>query len=297
MKKNRSFERKVKDVLLKMWLSRNKIKPLNIPVPCKLPHGGYILAYGDQMGSRFFRQSYMGTPYEQGCSEFIYRYLKPGMTFFDIGANQGIYTLIASRQVKENGKVVAFEPIPSVMEKLKRNILINKIKNVNPEQMAVSQAESKEEMYVCIDGWESLSSLREPAEDVLCRKEIIQVRTTSLNKYVEYHNIKRIDLMKIDVEGGELDVLKGGDKLWLDHRPVVTCEIEDKRTNQWNYHASNIVDYLNNQDYQWFELSSNGKLISANQRAAHDTFSNLAAVPREKIKTIQHLINDPTIAS
>jgi FkbM family methyltransferase len=291
MKKNKPLKRHIKDALLQIWLSRNNIKLLNFPIPCKLPYGNYILAYGDLMGSRFFLQSYMRRPYEEGLSEFICQYLKRGMTFFDIGANQGFYSLIAAGRVADTGRVFAFEPIPSVMQKFKRNIEFNKIKNINPEQMAVSRTEGEVAMYVCVDGWESLSSLREPSEDVLSRKEIIQVSTISLNKYVEMRQIRKIDLMKIDVEGGELDVLQGGRQLWTDHRPIVVCEIEDKRTNQWNYQASTILDYLKNQNYQWFEIGSDGKLVNSNECDKHDHFSNLAAVPHEKIKTIEYLID------
>jgi len=287
------LKEQLKRKLFAVWMRRGESRWLNIPIRCRIPGGGEILAYGDQMGSRFFLQAYLGKPYEDGCQKLIVRLLKPGMTFFDVGANQGFYTLIAAKRVGDGGLVVAFEPVPSVMEKLRRNLAINGYRNVMTEQVAVSASEGSTEMHVCVEGFETLSSLREPAEDVLVKRELVRVPLVSLNEYVKRQQIGSIDLMKIDVEGGELDVLAGGSLLWERQRPIVICEVEDKRTGKWNYRASRIIDYLEERRYHWFEIGDGGTLSRKEHTEDHDLFSNYAAVPSEKLPAVSSLVLPP----
>lgn len=284
---------RVKRSLLRLWMIRGRSRWLDFPVRCGLPGGGRILAYGDHMGSRFFLQAYLGRPYEDGCQRLISRLLEPGMTFFDVGANQGLYTMIAARRVGGGGLVVAFEPVPSVMRRLERNVALNGYGNVRTEQVAVSTAEGSVDMHVCREGFESLSSLREPAGDVTVRREILRVPLVSLDDYVERNRIGGVDLVKIDVEGGELDVLAGGSALWESRRPVVLCEIEDRRTGTWNYRASRIIEYLEDRRYRWFEVLADGTLRPKTPAEDHDLFANCAAVPEEKVPSLGGLVLPP----
>ncbi|PKN32949.1 MAG: hypothetical protein CVU61_15735 [Deltaproteobacteria bacterium HGW-Deltaproteobacteria-19] len=291
MRRIDALKQRMKKGLFFLWMSRGRLGWLNFPILCRLPGGGLILAYGDHMGSRFFLQAYLGRPYEDGCQKLIRRLLKPGMTFFDIGANQGFYTMIGARQVGQSGLVVAFEPVPSVMRKLRRNIDLNGYHHVKAEQFAVSRIEGSVDMHVCREGFESLSSLREPAEDVLVKQEILRVSLIPLDDYVEKVRIGRIDLVKIDVEGGELDVLAGGSRLWEHGRPVVLCEIEDKRTNKWHYRASRIIEFLEGYGYRWFEVGTDGTLRIKEPTEEHILFSNYVAVPEERISSVSGLIS------
>ena len=166
-----------KKVVQNIWGVREKIPFLNFPLPCFLVHKILYLAYGDGMGLMLFFKR----PYEENEREFVYKFLKPGMTFFDIGANQGIYTLLAGKQVGKNGKVFSFEPVPSQLKKLKRNLKINRIYNTTAESLAVGAENGKVNMYVCLNGDEALSSLRLPTEDINSKKNVILVPITTVD--------------------------------------------------------------------------------------------------------------------
>lgn len=265
-----------------LWRLRAKMG-LDFPLPCFLSHGSLYLAYGDGMGFTFFFRR----PFEENEWRFIRGFLKSGMVFFDIGANQGFYALLAAKMVGDSGRVFAFEPVPSQMEKLKRNIKINRLKNVATEQLAVGSESGFSDMRVCLDGDEAMSSLREPYKDASLKRKAIRVPLFSVDDYVQKINIKSIDFIKIDVEGGELDVLKGAVGAIEKIRPIFMCEIQDIRTRQWGYEASEACDFLEKYGYLWFVPDKSGFLEPVKSREEYKLKkTNLVAVPKEKINDI-----------
>lgn len=160
------------------------------------------------MGSRMFipagsrNRDLILDQYEPGVSARISSLLKPGMTFCDVGANLGIFTLLASRLVGPQGRVFAFEPIPENYTVLDRNIKLNDATNVSLICKAVSDKNGTTPIFLSIDsGSHSISS--KPATSNGNQLDVEMVRLDSMSE------IPRIDLLKIDVEGAELEVLAG----------------------------------------------------------------------------------------
>jgi FkbM family methyltransferase len=262
-----------------LWYGRSYFSFLDFPILCRLPYGCWFLARGDESGLiAFFR-----LPYEKKEWRFVKKFLKPRMTFFDIGANQGFYTLLAAKCVGAEGKVFAFEPVPREFQNLKWNVLINRFKNVKIESMALGFKEGVTEMVVCLDGKGSYSSLRFPSDKVKARKKIIKVPITTLDTYVLRNKILSIDLLKLDVEGGELNVLKGGVNVLSNLRPVLMSEVSDKRTKQWGYSAFEIINFVKRYKYRWFKFTFGGSICPLDDKAIFD--ENLLAIPEEKIKS------------
>jgi FkbM family methyltransferase len=271
---------------LTTWLWRRNIPLLNLPIPCRMPSGGWILSYGDMMGYYFLLHCYLRKSYEGGSWRFVRRYLKEGMTFLDVGANQGFYTILASKLVGASGKVIAFEPVPSVLEKLRKNVSFNRLQNVSIMPLGLSIIEESRNMNICINGMEVLSSLKPPAEDVGTGTVNLQVDVVSLDGFVSGRSLDRIDFVKIDVEGGELEVLEGGQETWIKLRPVIMCEVEDRRTAQWNYRARSIYDFMVHHGYAWFDTGREGSLRSAAPREEYEGGTNLIGIPVEKVDTV-----------
>jgi FkbM family methyltransferase len=267
----------LKKIAYSIWHSRAKLF-LDFPIPCILPFGSIYLAYGDGMGFMLF----LKRPYEEKELKYVSEFLKPGMVFVDVGANQGIYTLLAAKRVGQEGKVFSFEPVPSQIAKLKRNIKINGFKNVVTEQLALGANPGKGKMHICIDGDEALSSLREPAEDATSPKEIVEVKIDTLDDYVKKSKNSSINFIKIDVEGGELEVLKGASDVLKNMRPVILCEVQDKRTEQWGYKASEICNLLKGYNYSLFDFSEDGNLKPHEILNRYEVGVNLVAMPKEK---------------
>jgi len=277
----RLFWTPLKRMMELLWSARSRLPYLDFPIPWRLPYGGWFLAYGDAMGARVCGYKLARRPYEENEWKFVSRFLKPGMTFVDIGANQGFYTILASKRVGSEGKVVAFEPASSELRKLRRNVFLNRCRNVIVEPQAVGKADGFTEFHVGLFSRGSFSSITRPAADVTSY-ERVTVPITSLNNYVATNKVASLDFIKIDVEGGELDVLRGGATVLERFRPVIMCEIEDRRTLQWGYPARMILEYLSAHRYAWFAVTRDGRLEPSPEKTSY-AWANLVAVPEERL--------------
>ena len=138
--------------------------------------------------------------------EYRQELLKKGMNVVDIGANIGVYTVLAAEKVGENGKVVAIEPEPKNYKQLLENIKLNNFQNVIPKNIALTDHEGLEKLYLS-SSFAGHSLVFHEDED-----SYINIPVTTIDKLVDELNIKRIDIIKIDTEGAEMPILKGAEK-------------------------------------------------------------------------------------
>lgn len=150
--------------------------------------------------------------YEFEKSRLVSGLLAPGAVFYDIGANVGYYSLLASKLVGEEGWVIAFEPFPPNLAYLKKHLHINRITNVQVVEAALAEA-SGEQFFTAGSSTSSghLSS----------QGGSLRVRTLSLDDFVFEQQVRAPHFLKIDVEGAEADVLTGGKKVLQSFRPVI----------------------------------------------------------------------------
>ncbi|MGD1154273.1 MAG: FkbM family methyltransferase [Terriglobia bacterium] len=203
--------------------------------------------------------------------------------------NQGLYTIPVAQRVGPQGKVIAFEPAPGEFRKLRWNVRINRCRNVVLEPVALSSQDGSADMFVCLDGFGSLSSLRHPTSDVKGRIKLTRVAVTTLDTYVRERNVEAVDFMKIDAEGGELEILKGGANVLGRLHPIIMCEMADVRTAQWGYGARGIYDFLQARGYEWFSPDARGLLGPAALKKRYDVWENLIAVPTAKVSQVQRM--------
>ncbi len=124
--------------------------------------------------------------------------LKQGNTFIDVGANVGIYSMIAAEQVGESGKVISIEPNPFVIERLKYNLSINSFEDrIKIQQCGVSDAEGKFDLVMDKTNLGGSSIVIERSD------EKISISCKLLSTIIEEQGIKKIDGLKIDIEGAE----------------------------------------------------------------------------------------------
>src|ERR671918_2871616 len=134
---------------------------------------------------------------------------KQGDIVVDIGAHMGRYTIIASKRVGANGKVVAIEADPGNFEMLNRNIKLNQLANVIPLNYAVYSKETKIKLYLpeVESGYtiyNTIMSNRARTED-----KFVEVNANTLDYILQSKGITDVNWIKIDVEGAEFEVLKG----------------------------------------------------------------------------------------
>jgi FkbM family methyltransferase len=251
----------------------------NIPLPVRLPFGAWWLARNDFIASSLFCGGF-----EISECSFVESLLRPGMVVLDIGAHNGLYTLLASKCVGPNGRVFAFEPSPRERKALRWNIRLNRCKNVVIEDLALGNGEGEDSLYV-VQGHETgCNSLRPPALSGITTA--VPVRVNSLDQWLTTNKVKTVDFIKLDVEGGELSVLQGAQRLLESApRPVILAEVQDIRTKPWDYPAREIIRHLSSKGYKWFSLTADGAVSPLDVHA--ETFDgNFVAIPGERLDSL-----------
>jgi FkbM family methyltransferase len=236
------------------------------------------------MGARVTGYGLAGHPYEERQWKMVRRILRPGGVLIDVGANQGFYSILASRVVGRSGRVIAFEPAISERRKLRRNLALNRCRNVVVEALAVGSEEGTADFHLCLGHQGSWSSLKKPAPDATEKSQRVHVQVTTLDAYASRVALEGVDIVKIDVEGGELNVLRGATNLIDRFQPVLLCELEDRRTRQWGYAASEILDFIRARGYEWYRLDVDG-YPRVGQTDLRTGWENLAAIHPATMKT------------
>lgn len=139
------------------------------------------------------------TRWEHRKVDYMRRHLQPGMAFADVGAFNGYFTLLASKLVGEAGRVYAFEPDAECMDWLEKNLAVNDCHNVTLCFMAVGAVEQPISLFK--GEQPGFTSTRRQTDTVFMRPQV-RIDTAIPN---------RLDMMKIDVEGSELNVLRGAE--------------------------------------------------------------------------------------
>ena len=144
--------------------------------------------------------------YESGMRAVLSRYLRPGRTFIDFGANEGYFTVLASQVVGPRGSVIAVEPQSRLQTVLQTNLRLNKCYNVRLIGAAISSTTGPVSINLAPDISSGGSSLFK-ATKYECRKE--EVDSFTLSELFCVAGIDGCDLMKVDIEGAEYDVFMG----------------------------------------------------------------------------------------
>jgi FkbM family methyltransferase len=246
----------------------------NIPVPVRLPFGAWFVGRNDNLGDTLTFDGF-----EPAERAFVQRFLQPGMTVLDIGAHHGYYTLLASKLVGSAGRVIAFEPSPREQKALRLNLILNRCGNVSVQRVALGREETETTLYVAGGRQTGCNSLRPPA--IPDEASPVRVHVTRLDDWLDRQKIAQVDFVKVDVEGAELEVLKGAERLFdRKPRPVILAEVQDVRTRPWGYRAKEILFHLHEKGYKWFSLGPEGALEELDLSA--DNFEgNFVACPPE----------------
>jgi FkbM family methyltransferase len=255
---------------LRQWFPR-------MPVPLQLSSGAWWI-----VGHSVLDLSLLGGGFETGESLFAAKYLKAGMTVIDIGAHHGLYTLLASKNVGKKGRVIAFEPSARERRRLERHVRLNLCRNVTIEPLALGERESRARFFLAGGGEDWCNSLRQLKLDAGGQE--VEVQVMALDEYVASHNIERVDFLKIDVEGGELEALRGAIRLLSGaNRPVVLAEVSDVHTAAWGYRAEEILQLLAGLGYQWYSVDGQGELRARVSEWGAETYDeNFVAMPSGK---------------
>ena len=185
--------------------------------------------------------------------ELIYleKLLSPGSVFIDVGANIGIYALVASKLVGEAGRVIAFEPSAQSFPLLQQNIELNGLKNIRAFRVALADRIRKAWLYH--PGVPECNSL---ARDSSSEDEAEEVTVETLDDMVKRASISRVDVIKIDVEGAEELVLRGAANVLASMRPAVIFEVNPSYAALFGLSVQGSSKLLEGLGYEFLTLGS-----------------------------------------
>jgi FkbM family methyltransferase len=156
--------------------------------------------------------------YYEPLLQFCDRLIGPGAVAFDCGANQGIYSCAFAALVGPSGRVIAFEPQPYAIAALRNNLKMNRFDQVWVEEAALSNCEGTAQLD-CSAGAVSASIVQN-----FGGTKTEMVRTSTLSSVSAKLELKRIDLIKLDIEGSEYDALESARELLAQFKPKLVLE-------------------------------------------------------------------------
>jgi FkbM family methyltransferase len=147
--------------------------------------------------------------------------IKPGDCFWDVGCNVGFLTVIGARMVGSGGKVFAFDPVPLHVQMTEQNLKANNFDNARVLQMALSSQAGTAKFGVAPIASQSTLSASGLARE---GATVIEVQTQTVDRLVQQEGLTPPNVVKIDVEGAEVDVLRGMSQTLRQCRPIIILD-------------------------------------------------------------------------
>jgi FkbM family methyltransferase len=213
--------------------------------------------YGDIAEMLYSRQHLVryGKGFEAASLGTFLKCLKEGDVVLDVGANVGIYSLLASEVIGPKGKVYAFEPTPSTYDALQRNFHYNHVESQCicirkglSDKNSVGRVASPElaKRYQSGDAFNYIETVDISPTDAGA------IELTTIDEFARANEITRIDVIKIDIEGAELLCLKGAEAfLRSKDRPIILFEAIDDNSKRFGYSAMDVILYLSQYGYRF----------------------------------------------
>jgi FkbM family methyltransferase len=211
--------------------------------------------------------------------EFWRNWIQAGMTVIDVGANAGVYTFSAAQRVGSTGLVLAVEPFSQCVAYLNETCRVNQLDWVKVCAGAASDRNGNAKLSLS-SASELNEIISEDDEKIRDANSFEDVECFTLDSLIEKHGVNRVDFLKIDAEGHELQVLKGSDRLLTEFAPIILYE------NITGVQDSNlpVADFLRSIGYRLFRYQPYlQKLILIDVNANIQGSLNVIALPQKSV--------------
>lgn len=231
-----------------LQLSRWGVATKGWSAPDLRTDGGLKLVYDPAIGmDHIVRRIALLRAYEPATADLFRELLPHGGTFMDVGANLGYFSITAAGYVGEKGRVMALEPVPHIFELLRRNLDVNQVHNVTALPFGCAATSGTMQMVLHADSGSSHLAPQQGSGGV-------EVQVSTVDEVVSEYGIQRLDLLKIDVEGAELEVLKGANETIRDFRPAAFLEVN--HLERFGASESAVRDYLSPFGYSFMRITN-----------------------------------------
>jgi len=247
--------------------NRNFVSPLQPGLKIRL--------YGDSELCHLIYCRY----FEAHERHFLNRFLRPGDVFVDVGANIGLFTLIAAERVSSKGQVLAFEPTAKTFGRLVDNVQLNKLPNVECFRLALSDSRGHLQLTASKNGHDAWNSLSTVALGESGEAELVEV--VDWDQFARQRKLggRSVTMMKIDVEGWESRVLEGGKEFFASSdAPVLQVEFTDAAAEAAGSSCQLLYERLQSFGYEMFVYDAdNGRLVHEGRRPKYPYLNIIAA--------------------
>lgn len=217
--------------------------------------------------------------YDFAGISYLKKTLQAGDVFFDIGANVGSFSLIASKQVQSAGKVYAFEPVHQTFKQLTYNYSLNQFTQTTLIHQAIADKKGYIELNVSDQSNTGMSSiLNHDAEN----GKIEIVPCITLDEFVTENKISTIKLIKMDIEGAEYLALQGMSHILQHVRPTVMIELNATIIQKNPSQHQKLLALMASYQYSLKGIDSNGNLCETNATNMNDS-ENFLFIPKESL--------------
>lgn len=228
-----------------------------------------INLYKDSVLSRLIYDGF-----EKEETDYLTKTLKQGDIFVDIGTNIGLFSLLASKIVGDEGKVICYEPAPSTFGRLIENVKINNFNNIDTRNIGLSDKRDELTFYTSKNGYDAWNSFAPSQDNKL--ESSIQVPVSTLDAELKDIDKLKIKLVKIDVEGWEKFVLFGGKDFFMNFNPIVMVEFTEENTFNAGYPVHDIYNIMQDFGYVWYRVNK-GELVKEIKKMRYP-YVNLIAI-------------------
>lgn len=194
------------------------------------------------------RSIFFGGAFEPATASALKRLTQRGMTVLDIGANIGCHTCLLA-QLAYPGTVIAFEPMPWPRKKLLKNIAMNGLRNVVVENFGLTDKDSGPATVHFRSSWQWSSRKARSGENPDSRRPAV-LDFMTLDSYAARHDVKNIGLIKLDVDGYEMRVLRGATETLQTFRPILVVEFCHYSLDAVGDSLSDLIDLLSAMGYK-----------------------------------------------
>ncbi len=219
--------------------------------------------------------NYFPDNYEAANFRFLKDNVKAGDTIFDIGAHIGLFSTIAARLAGNAGRVISFEPSSETFKLLNETIRINGLsKNIFPRHAAVGDRSGKVTFFVSPIRGDNSNSIVSYKND----RELIPVEVdlVSVDDLVKADPGIRPSFMKIDVEGAELDALRGASFTMLNIKPLIILAIHPEPIKEKGDSIETIYHFIKTHGYR---ATLNGKAVGVEDLVNRNGLFDLHLLP------------------
>ncbi|MBT9314442.1 FkbM family methyltransferase [Leptothoe spongobia TAU-MAC 1115] len=191
--------------------------------------------------------------YELPIQKILAQHLTPGDVFYDIGANIGFFSTLAARLVGKLGQVYAFEPVSKNAARIRRNGKLNQFSQIKVFEKAVSQNSGKGNLLLAQhSGGATLSTVGTPPD----MAGSVQVDLISIDDWINKKKVKPPSLVKIDVEGAELQVIQGMLATIRTFKPILLYEVDAAQLGDFQKKQEELDAYVKDLGYQIAHLEA-----------------------------------------